>query len=252
MVRQVATALCSAVCGFIGLSSVATAQQKTETACLQEWHASATAKQNSGVSKKEFVARCRDGGTPARPASAPATPVILAAGAGNAAGDRQVYTSIKDIMDSIIDPSADTLWGAAGTVIDKEGVHELLPKTQEEWLDLRRAAVRIIEGANLLMNPGREVAPAGTKSEASGVELEPAQIAALIKKKRKSFDAFAKALQGVGLETLRAGDAKNADLLLEIGARMEDVCESCHQTFWYPQEKGASTRPRNDRLHQNR
>jgi hypothetical protein len=145
-------------------------------------------------------------------------------------------------MESIVDPSADALWGAVGTVMDKEGIHELLPKTQEEWLDLRRAAIRIIEGGNLLMMPGREAAPAGTKSEAPGVELEPPQITALIKKNRRNFNAFAKALQVLGLEALRASDAKNDVLLLDIGARMENVCESCHQTFWYPPAKHASAR----------
>jgi len=153
--------------------------------------------------------------------------------------DRQVYSSIKELMDSIVDPSADVLWGAAGTVIDKnEGVRELTPETPEAWLDVRRAAVRMIEAGNLLMMPGRQAAPAGTKSDTPGVELEPAQITALIRKNRKSFDAFAKALQEAGLEALRASDAKNADLLMDAGARMENVCESCHQTFWYPPAGG--------------
>jgi hypothetical protein len=160
--------------------------------------------------------------------------------AAKAAGDRQVYSTIKDLMESIIDPSADALWGAAGTVIDKQGVQDMAPKTPQEWLGVRRAAVRIVEGANLLMMSGREAAPAGTKSEAPGVELEPAEITALIKKKRKSFDAFAKALQALGLEALRASEAKDVPLLEDIGGRMENVCESCHQTFWYPQEQAAT------------
>src|SRR6267154_282131 len=167
-------------------------------------------------------------------AAGPATLTAIAADFGNAAKDRPVYSSIKELMESIIDPSADVLWGAGGTVVDKDGFHELAPKTEEQWLDVRRAAVRIIEGGNLLMMPGREAAPAGTKSETPGVELEPAEISALIKKNRKDFDGFAKALQGVGLEALRASDTKNAALLLDMGARMDAVCESCHQTFWYP------------------
>jgi len=145
-------------------------------------------------------------------------------------------------MESIIDPSADVLWGAVGTVVDKEGIHETFPKTQEEWLDLRRAAVRIIEGGNLVMVPGREAAPVGTKSENPGIELEPAQMTALIKKNRRSFDAFARALRALGLEALRASDAKNTGLLLEVGGRMEDVCEGCHNTFWSPGEKLPSSR----------
>jgi hypothetical protein len=151
--------------------------------------------------------------------------------------DHQVNSSIKDLMESIIDPSADVLWGAVGTVVDREGIHESLPKTQEDWRDLRRAAVRIIEGGNLLTMPGRDAAPVGTKSETPGVELEPPQIAALIEQNRETFDTFAKELQVLGSEALRASEARNAALLLDIGARMENVCESCHQTFWYPPGK---------------
>jgi len=161
-------------------------------------------------------------------------PAAVVQGSGNAASDRQVYSTIKDLMESIVDPSADALWGAVGTVVDKGGIQEMVPKTQEEWLDVRRAAIRIIEGSNLLMMPGREAAPAGTKSEAPGVELEPPQITVLIKKKRKDFDGFARALQLLGVEALRAAEAKNADSLVEIGGRMDNVCEGCHQTFWYP------------------
>jgi hypothetical protein len=157
------------------------------------------------------------------------------AGSSNATGG--VYSSIKDLMESIIDPSADALWGAVGTVVDKEGVHESLPRTPEEWLELRHAAVRIIEGSNLLMMPGREAAPAGTKSEAPGVELEPDQMTALINSNRESFNAFAKALQVLGLEALLASDAQNAALLMDVGAAIENACESCHQTFWYPPQK---------------
>jgi hypothetical protein len=237
MRRQIAAALCSAVLGFMASSSLAIAQQKTAKACLEERRANKATNQANGVTEKAYVAQCRAGGAPTRPTAAPATPATLVAGSSNAIRDGQVYSSIKDLMESIIDPSADALWGAVGTVVDKEGIHESFPKTQEEWLDLRRAAVRIIEGGNLLRMPGRAAAPVGTKSEAPGVELEPAQITALIKKNRKSFDAFAKALQVLGLEALRASDAQNAVLLLDIGGRMENACESCHKTFWYPQEK---------------
>jgi hypothetical protein len=118
----------------------------------------------------------------------------------------------------------------------------MFPKTPEEWADVRHAAVRIIEGSNLLMMPGRDASPAGDKSEAEGVELEPAQITTLLKKNRKSFDSFARALQALGSEAMRATEAKDVMLLMDIGARMESVCEGCHQTFWYPPEKSTSVR----------
>jgi cytochrome c5 len=161
-----------------------------------------------------------------------------------AAQGRKVFTTIKDLMDSIVDPSADVVWGAVGTVVDQDGAHETFPKTQEEWLNVRRAAVRIVEGANLLMMPGREAAPPGSKSEAPGVELEPPEITALIRKNRASFDSFARSLQAVGAEAVRASEAQDIAALLDIGGRMQDVCESCHQVFWYPgaKQQGAAAK----------
>jgi hypothetical protein len=223
MKRQVVAAVCSAALGAIAVStsSLAIAEQKTAKACVKQWQADKAANRVNGITQRAYLARC-------------------GAASSKAGGDPQVRSAIKDIMESFIDPSADVLWGAAGAVIDAQGVQDMSPKTPEEWLNVRRGAVRIIEGANLLMMPGREAAPLGTKSEAPGVELEPAEITALIKKGRKSFDAFAKALQDLGLEALQASEAEDVPSLEDIGGRMENVCESCHQTFWYPLEKPAA------------
>jgi len=146
------------------------------------------------------------------------SPVATAAGPDQ---PHVVYTSVRDIMQAIVDPSADVLWGAVGTVVDEQGFHDALPKTDEEWLTVRYAAVRMIEAGNLLMVPGRQAAPAGAKSETPGVELEPPEITALMNKDRKSFDGFAAALQGLGQEAMGAIEAKNGETLEEIGSRME-------------------------------
>ena len=149
--------------------------------------------------------------------------------------DRQIHSTIKDLMDSIIDPSADVIWGASGAIVDQaQGTIERAPKSPEEWLDVRRAAIRIIEGANLLTTPGRQTAPPGTKSETPGVELEPSEITALIGRNRISFNSFATALRDLGWEALRASETKRTEELLDIGGRMQETCEGCHQTFWYP------------------
>lgn len=241
MKRQVAAALCMAVLGALTVaSSLAIARQNTVKACREEWRANKASRPTGGTAEQTFVAQCRAGTAATPSATAPGAPGDPTPGSRPDAGNGRVYTSVKEIMESIVDPSADTVWGASGTVVDKEGIHDAAPKTPEEWLDVRRAAVRIIEAGNLLTMRGRQAAPPGTKSEAPGVELEPPQITAMIAKNRKSFDAFARMLQGVGVESLRASDARNIDLLLEIGARMENVCESCHQVFWYPQDRQAT------------
>lgn len=160
---------------------------------------------------------------------------IVQAASNNSGKDSQVQTTIRDLMDAIVDPSADVIWGASGTIVDKDqGTVELFPKTAEEWMNVRRAAVRIIEGANLLMTPGRLSAPPGAKSATPGVELEPAEIAVLISRNRAGFNSFAAALRDLGWEVVQASEARSTDALFDVGGRLQEVCEGCHQTFWYP------------------
>jgi hypothetical protein len=74
MRRQIAVVMCSAVIGLIALSSHATAQQKTVTACQQEWRANKAANQANGVTEKAYVTQCRGGSAPAQTTTAPAAP----------------------------------------------------------------------------------------------------------------------------------------------------------------------------------
>src|SRR6185503_16338413 len=73
--------------------------------------------------------------------------------------------TIKEIMDSVVDPNADVLWDAVSTTINREGITEKLPRTDEDWKMVRRSAVALVEATNLLVMDGRQMAPAGDKSE---------------------------------------------------------------------------------------
>jgi cytochrome c556 len=52
-----------------------------------------------------------------------------------------------------------------------------------------------------------------------------------------TFVAFAHSLNDVGAKLLAAIDAKNPQGMMDAGAEMDEVCESCHMTFWYPNQK---------------
>jgi hypothetical protein len=145
--------------------------------------------------------------------------------------------TIKDLMQSIVDPAADAVWLSVTTVQTATGTIETVPKTDEEWLKVRHGAVGLSEAANLLMMPGRHVARPGEKSDTPGVELEPAEMEVLIAKDRPAFIQRAKALHEAGMAAVAAADAKDAKKLFEIGEQIEHACESCHSNYWYPNEK---------------
>jgi hypothetical protein len=148
--------------------------------------------------------------------------------------------TIKDIMDSIVDPSADALWQSVATVSSAKGIEDRQPRTDEEWAHVRRDAIRLVEATNLLVVEGRHVARPGEKAENTGVELEPEKIEKLINDDRQAFIELAHGLQDASLPALKAIDAKDADALLAAGAGIDRACESCHLKYWYPDEAQAA------------
>src|SRR5262245_21145103 len=73
--------------------------------------------------------------------------------------------TVKDIMDSLIDPGADTIWDSVSSTVDERGITDKAPHTDEEWKEVRRHAIMLLEGTNLLLIPGRHVARPGEKAE---------------------------------------------------------------------------------------
>src|SRR5262249_12869369 len=53
--------------------------------------------------------------------------------------------TVKDVMDSIVDPASDFIWDAVETTVSAKGVEEKAPHTDEEWKDVRRHAIMLLE-----------------------------------------------------------------------------------------------------------
>jgi hypothetical protein len=144
---------------------------------------------------------------------------------------------VKDIMLHIVDPAGDMVWDSVSTTIDKGGIHETAPKSDEEWFKVRSGLMMLIEGSNLLMIPGRHVARPGEKSETPGVELEPSEMEELINKDRAAWNMRAKALHDIAASVLPIVEAKDAQKLFDMGEDIDKACENCHRQYWYPNEK---------------
>jgi cytochrome c556 len=145
--------------------------------------------------------------------------------------------TIKDLMLNIVDTNADVVWLSVTTVASDKGLIETRPKNDAEWARVRQGAVTLAEAANLLMIPGRHVARPGEKSVTPGVELEPSEMEELINKDRESFYRHAKALYDAAMLAVDAIDKKDADRVFEVGENIDQACEQCHRSYWYPNEK---------------
>ena len=146
----------------------------------------------------------------------------------------QLDASIAEIMDSIVMPSADVLWNAVAIDVTTDGIKETKPTTDDDWDKLRWSAVALAEATNLVIIPNRRVAPAGTVSEAPGVELGPEQINTLIQGNRQAWVAHALVLHTAAMEAIQMIDKRDVDGLSDVGGTIDAACESCHLQFWYP------------------
>lgn len=169
-------------------------------------------------------------------AQAPAKPAPRAAAPAARTTFRPTAT-VKDIMDAMVIPASEAVFNAVSSESGPNGIVEKVPKTDAEWGEVRKNALMLIEGGNLLMIDGRHVAPASAKSEHPGVELEPAEMDALVAKNRGDFVKAAQGLIDASMTALKAVDSKNPMALSDAGGDIDAACETCHTQFWYPEEK---------------
>jgi hypothetical protein len=154
-------------------------------------------------------------------------------------GEMKPVVSVKELMASMIDPFADTIFDAVWWEYGLSGMTEHRPTTDEEWQAIRVAAVTLAEGIYLLKVP-RPFTRAGDVNDSVGAaapELSPAQIAAKRENDPVLWNAKIEALRNVALATLDAVSRRNVDALFQAGADLDAACEGCHLEYWYPGDK---------------
>jgi hypothetical protein len=150
----------------------------------------------------------------------------------------RLSASVQELMHDLVDPSADGVWEAVGTTITAKGIEDRQPRTDAEWQQVKVHAILLIEATNLLAMDGRRLVPVGGKVLDEGHEgvLTAAEGQKKLDDQHATFVQLAGALRDTGEKMLHAIEAKDPSAMLEVGTEMDSVCESCHTTFWYPNQ----------------
>lgn len=153
--------------------------------------------------------------------------------------DLKPVASIQELMQVIVDPSADAIWESVSSEISAAGTIDRQPHSDAEWQAIRHHALLLVEGANLLQLEPRPVAHHGKALEDAHVDgiLSPEQVRQKIAADPRAFHAYARTLQAAAEQTLSAIDSRDIDGLLEAGYRLDRACEGCHLVYWYPGDK---------------
>ena len=153
-------------------------------------------------------------------------------------GDMKAVVSVKELMRDMLDPIADNIFDAVSIIEDKNGTVEKVPKTEEDWDKIRIGATTLAEGAYLL-KVRRPFVPPGEENNITGpdaVELSAAQITRKIEADPVEWNARIEALRNVGLEVLDIVRRKDVKELWDASDNLDQACENCHRSYWYPGE----------------
>jgi hypothetical protein len=153
-------------------------------------------------------------------------------------GDLKPVVSVKELMKYMIDPVADNIFNAVGSVVTKDGIVETEPKTDEDWEKIQIGAVSLAEGAYLL-KVQRAFAPPGDLNNSTGpnpVELSPAQITAKVERDPVEWNARIETLRNASLAVLEIVKRKDVAAMWDAGEILDQACENCHRSYWYPGE----------------
>jgi cytochrome c556 len=165
-------------------------------------------------------------------------------------GELTPVVSVKELMRDMLDPLSDNIFNAVGDVVTEKGVVQMMPRTDQDWEKIRIGAVTLAEGAYLLKIP-RPFAPPGDLNNSTGPnppELSPAQITAKVEADLVEWNARIEALRNVAREVLDIVKRRDVNELWDASDNLDEACESCHRSYWYPGEDAKFYEKLRDRL----
>lgn len=113
---------------------------------------------------------------------------------------------VRQLMTSIVEPSADVYWDAVGSVEDSTGLTVHYPRTAEAWDAVRNSAFVVAEAGNLLM-----------------IEPRP--------RDRRDWMTLSRAMIEAGQRAISAAEARDTAAVFSAGADLYESCTNCHARY---------------------
>jgi hypothetical protein len=132
--------------------------------------------------------------------------LLVACSAEQAPPAPPLALTVKELMERVIDPTADLFWESSGTIITAAGETSRAPTTDAGWQAAVNAAATLVEAGNLLMLPGRA-------------------------RDDKEWMQFARQLQGSAAAGMKAAQTKDEKAVFDTGGEIFLACRGCHMKY---------------------
>ena len=139
-----------------------------------------------------------------------------------------------------VNPQGLALWAITNDALDDAGNVDGKKVTATQWKALLEIGKGLEEGGRTLATSnGIIAAPPGAKlqDEANEGAAKAADVQRYVDAKPAEFRKHALSLQQTGASVTAAATNRDARKLSTVSASLDEVCESCHVIFWYPNQK---------------
>lgn len=150
-----------------------------------------------------------------------AAAALLAGSCGGAPAAPPFRTdnTVRVLMANMLDPAADLLWDAVGTVLDETGETYWEPETEEDWLQVKLGAMALAESANLLMMENR------ARDQDQWIRLSAA-------------------MADAAMLAFEAAEAQDPQRIFDLGEVVYETCNNCHSLYWVDDlDRGRAVEP---------
>ena len=152
--------------------------------------------------------------------------------------------TLHEVMAGTIDPVADVIWEASSKAYGEDGNAQAGLLTAQDWTDIAGAARKLHNGAAVIVsNPDLQVVKPGIKILDEGTVPEAitaAQVERYVDRDRSGLAAHARELASIALAIEAAAKSRNPATVVKLSEDLDEVCESCHKRFWYPDQPAPS------------
>jgi hypothetical protein len=117
----------------------------------------------------------------------------------------QAHVDLQTFMEHVLSPAAAVIFRVDGVVIDKDGEHDLSPKTDADWEKVVTGAATLAEATNALMIPERVRDPA--------------------------WNPYVRKLAEAANKAYRAAEAHDFKSISEVSDQLDEICAACHRHY---------------------
>lgn len=147
---------------------------------------------------------------------------------------------LHDLMKNDVAVQTQVIWDVGNRAQDDQGNPDASKMSAADWTKIIEAAGKVRQASQTLAKADHVIAAApGVKIEGEGNEgvAGAKQVQAAIDKNPAEFRTRSQALATSMDQIVTAAKAKDAAKVFEVSGVLDQVCEDCHQKFWYPGQK---------------